>query len=89
MPSQHRIEIYSTPTCPDCVAMKRWLNSKNIAFVEHDLRDLAVAEIRNRAGVPIAPITVIDDRRIFFGTFPDQRPRIEAVLAMQADGASE
>lgn len=89
MSSQHRIEIYSTPTSPDCLALKRWLNSKNVPFAEHDLRDLAVTEAKNRAGVRITPITVIDDKHIFFGIFPDQRPRIEAVFAGQADGASE
>ena len=65
MSSQHRVVIYSTPTCPDCVALKRWLNGKNIPFVEHDLRGLAVAEVKNRAGVRIAPITVIDEKHIF------------------------
>ena len=88
MSSRHRIEIYSAPTCPDCVALKRWLSSKNVPFVEHDLRDLADTEAKNRAGVRIAPITVIDDKHIFFGTFPDQRPRIEAVFAEQTNGAS-
>lgn len=76
-----RIEIYTTPTCPDCLALKRWLNTQSLPFVEHDLRDSAIAEkAKRRTGVRVAPITIIDGKHIFFGTFAVQRPEIEAVL---------
>lgn len=82
-----RVEIYSTPTCPDCLTLKLWLDSQSIPFVEHDLRDPDVAEeARRRTGVRVGPITVIDDKHIFYGTFLEQRPRIEAVLADQTEG---
>lgn len=88
MSAAPRVEIYATPTCPDCLTLKLWLDSRNIPFVEHDLSDPAVAdEARRRAGVRVAPITVIDGKRIFYGTFSDQRSRIEAVLADQTEGA--
>ena len=77
------IEIFTTPTCPDCIAVKRWFTAQGIPFVERDLRDQAVAEeARRRTGVRIAPITVIGDD-VFFGTFRDQIRRIEAALGMR------
>lgn len=83
-----RVEIYSTPTCPDCLTLKLWLDSRSIPFVEHDLGDPAVAEeARRRTGVRVAPITVIDSKHIFYGTFREQRSRIEAVLSDRAEGA--
>ena len=76
-----RIEIYTTPSCPDCLALKRWLNTHSLPFVEHDLRDPSVAEeAKRRTGVRVAPITIIDRKHIFFGTFAVQRPEIEALL---------
>jgi glutaredoxin len=75
-----KIEIYTTPTCPDCLALKRWLNARSVPFIEHDLRDAAVAEeAKSRTGLRIAPITVIDGQ-IFYGTFAQQRPGIEVAL---------
>ena len=77
------IEIFTTPTCPDCIAVKRWFTAQGIPFVEHDLRDPAVAEeARRRTGVRIAPITVIGGD-VFFGTYRDQISRIEAVLGVR------
>lgn len=76
-----RIEIYTTPTCPDCLALKRWLNMQSLPFVEHDLRDPAIAEeAKRRTSVRVAPITIIDGKHIFFGTFAVQRHEIEALL---------
>jgi len=84
-----RIEIYTTPTCPDCLALKRWLAAEGIPFTDHDLRDPAVAEeAKRRTGVRVAPITVVDGIHIFYGTFPDQRPGIEAALAAQDQGTA-
>ncbi len=79
-----KIEIYTTPTCPDCSALKRWLNAKNLPFTEHDLRDPSTAEVaRARTGLRIAPITVIGGQ-VFYGTFADQRPGITAALGLTA-----
>jgi glutaredoxin len=79
-----KIEIYTTPTCPDCLALKRWLNARHLAFIEHDLRDPAIAEeARARTGLRIAPITLIAGK-VFYGTFADQRGSIEAALDLAA-----
>ncbi len=75
------IEIYTTPDCPDCLALKRWFRAQNLPFVERNLLDAAIAEeARRRTGIRVAPITIIDGRHIFFGTFPVQRAEIEALL---------
>ena len=75
-----QIEIYTTPTCPDCLALKRWFRDRQLNFIEHDLRDPAVAEdARKRTGVRVAPITLINGR-VTFGTFAEQRPALELAL---------
>lgn len=81
------IEIFTTPTCPDCLALKRWLNARKLPFVDRDLRDPAIAEeAKRRTGVRVAPITIIGGKHIFFGTFAVQRAEIEALLEL-TDGA--
>lgn len=74
------ITIWSTPTCPDCRALKAWLQRIGIAYTERDLTDEQVmAEAKHRFGVRVAPITQIGDW-FAYGTFEDQKPRIEAQL---------
>lgn len=74
------VTIYTTPTCPDCHALKAWLRQHRIAFDERDLTDPAVAvEARERTGVRVAPITIIGNR-VVYGTFTHQKPLIEAHL---------
>jgi len=81
-PARPRIEVFSTPTCPDCLALKRWLNANGLLFVERDLRDPAVAdEARRRTGLRIAPITIVDGA-VFWGPFADQKPRLESLLGI-------
>ena len=46
------VEIYTTPTCPYCLAAKRLLTKKGVAFTEIDVSrdpDLRLA-MTNRAG---------------------------------------
>jgi glutaredoxin len=77
------IEIFTTPTCPDCIALKRWFASNGIPFVERDLRDPLIAEeARRRTGKRIAPITLIDGSA-YYGPFAEQVRQIEAALGMQ------
>ncbi|ODT15385.1 MAG: NrdH-redoxin [Kaistia sp. SCN 65-12] len=75
--------IYSTPTCPDCKALKAWLNEHRIPFVERDLTDPdVVAEAKARTGVRVAPITIAGDL-VLYGTFASQRPQLEALLGLR------
>ena len=74
------VTVYSTPTCPDCRTLKAWLGRNGIDYTERDLTDPAVMdEAKRRFGVRVAPITEIVDW-FTYGTFEDQKPRIEAHL---------
>jgi len=52
------VEIYTTPTCPYCIAAKRLLTQKNVAFTEidvsrdPDLRVRMTARAGGRRSVP-------------------------------------
>jgi len=35
--SHSHVEIYTTPTCPDCATLKRWLTAQGVPFIERDL----------------------------------------------------
>lgn len=80
--SEAKVVIYTTPTCPDCRALKTWLNERGISFVEKDLTDPEVMEeAKARTGVRVAPITIIEDQ-VFYGTFPSQKPGIAKALGL-------
>lgn len=84
-----KVVIYTTPTCPDCHALKRWLGASGIPYEERDLTDREVMEeARARTGVRVAPITVVGDA-FFYGTFADQRPKIAAALDLTAAAAEK
>lgn len=72
--------VYSTPTCPDCHALKAWLNEHGIAFIERDLTDPQIAEeAKARTGVRVAPITIAGEA-ILYGTFATQKPQLERLF---------
>jgi glutaredoxin len=74
------ITVYSTPTCPDCRVLKAWLARIGVGYTERDLTDQAVMDdAKRRFGVRVAPITEVGDW-FTYGTFADQKPRIEARL---------
>lgn len=72
--------VYTTPTCPDCHALKAWLEGQGIGFVERDLTDPNIAEeAKARTGVRVAPITIAGDT-ILYGAFATQKPQLERLL---------
>ena len=74
------ILVYTAPGCPDCAAMKKWLERHGIAYDELDITKPGIAdEAKNRYGVRVAPITVIGDK-FFYGTFKDQIPDVKKAL---------
>jgi glutaredoxin len=79
--SHSHVEIYTTPTCPDCATLKRWLTAQGVHYVERDLTNSRIAEeARGRTGLRIAPITLVDGKAIW-GTAVDQLPRLRRLLA--------
>ncbi len=76
------ILIYTTPTCPDCHALKRWLAQQGLAYEERDLTDPKIAEeAKARTGVRVAPITIVGSE-VFYGTFPSQKPGLVKALGL-------
>lgn len=83
------VTIYTTPTCPDCHALKRWFEGQGIAYEERDLTDpAAMKEAKARTGVRVAPITFVGEQ-FFYGTYGEQRPKIAAALGLVSNPAGE
>ncbi|QRZ13276.1 glutaredoxin 3 [Paracoccus methylovorus] len=61
-----KVEIYTTPTCPYCIAAKALLRRKGIAYEETDVsRDPQIrAAMTQRAGRRSVPQIFIDGRHI-------------------------
>ena len=79
-PSGHII-VYTSPGCPDCAAVKRYLADRGMRFEERDISAPGVAdEAKARYGVRVAPITVIGDS-FFYGTFAQQKRQLDLALA--------
>lgn len=78
--AQPPVILYTTPTCPDCRALKAWLRELKIHFDERDLTDAATAEkARLRTGVRVAPIAIVGDV-VSYGTFGQQKQVLEQLL---------
>ena len=74
--------LHTTPTCPDCRAVKQWFATEGVAFEERDLSDPQIAEeAKARTGVRVAPIVIIEGQ-VFYGTFADQKPRLAEALKL-------
>lgn len=70
--------LYTSPGCPDCAAVRRYLDEHHLIYEERDVTEPGIAEeAKSRYGVRVAPITVIDDEAIW-GTFADQKPKLDA-----------
>ncbi len=77
------VTLYTTPTCPDCKALKAWLAQKGVQYQEKDLTDPKVQdEAKARYGVLVAPISVVGEH-FFYGTFDQQRPRLVRALGLK------
>ena len=68
-----RVEVYTTPMCPYCVAAKRLLTERGIPYSEFDVAqdDALRADIMQRSGRRTVPQIFIDGRSI--GGFDELR----------------
>lgn len=72
--------LYTSPGCPDCAAVRRYLQAHGVAFEERDVTSPGVAdEAKQRYGVRVAPITVIGGKALY-GTFAAQKPDLDRYL---------
>jgi glutaredoxin 3 len=62
----HRVQVYTTPSCPYCVRAKRLLEARGIPFAEIDVAhdDALRGEIMERTGRRTVPQIFIDERSI-------------------------
>lgn len=82
--SHPKVFVYTTPTCPDCWALKAWLKREGVAFDEGDLSDPRImAEAKARTGVRVAPVTLVGET-VFFGTFQSQKPGLTGALGLSS-----
>lgn len=74
------ILVYTSPGCPDCAAVKRYLADRGMPYEERDITTPGVAdEAKSRYGVRVAPITVVGGS-FFYGTFAQQKPQLDLAL---------
>ena len=68
-----RVDVYTTPMCPYCVAAKRLLKERGIPYAEYDVAqdDALRADIMQRSGRRTVPQIFIDGRSI--GGFEELR----------------
>ncbi len=78
-----KVILYTTPTCPDCRALKAWLRAQGIPYEERDLTDpKGMEEAKKKYGVRVAPITVVG-KAFFYGPFAEQRPKLAQALGLE------
>ena len=66
-----KIKVYTTSSCPFCIAAKNLLSSKNLKFTEIDLTsDIELRlEVSTKYNWRTVPMIIIDDK--FIGGFDD------------------
>ncbi|MCD5408671.1 glutaredoxin family protein [Candidatus Bipolaricaulota bacterium] len=77
---EHEVIVYTTPTCPWCQVVKRYLEERNIPYREVDVStDMEAAmEIIRKSGQQGVPVVEIDGE-IVVGF---DRERIDALLGL-------
>ncbi len=61
--AEHKVTVYSTPTCPHCHEVKDFLKQQNVAFEEVNLmanREKA-KELIQKTGQMSVPMTEVDE----------------------------
>jgi glutaredoxin 3 len=80
-----KVEIYTTPTCGYCHQAKKYFQSKNVPYVEHDVasdRQAAqrMVQLTGQMGVPV--ITIEGENIIGFDL-----PRIQQLLSSRSSSS--
>ncbi len=78
---EHEVIVYTTPTCPWCQVVKRYLEERNIPYREVDVStDMEAAmEMIRKSGQQGVPVVEIDGE-IVVGF---DRERIDALLGLR------
>ncbi|MEF8847065.1 MAG: glutaredoxin family protein [Candidatus Paceibacterota bacterium] len=61
-----KIKVYSTPTCPYCVTLKRFLEQNDVEFKDVDISEdeEALEEMKKKSGQSGVPVVEIGDEVI-------------------------
>lgn len=75
------VKVYSTPTCPYCTMVKRYLDEKNITYTHYDVsadqeKAREMVDISGQMGVPVISI----DGKVIVGF---DKPKINAELGLE------
>jgi glutaredoxin-like YruB-family protein len=59
-----KVVVYSTPTCPHCVTVKKYLQDKGIAYTDLDVAQdqEARAEMMEKTGRMAVPVVMVDEK---------------------------
>lgn len=71
----HRLTVYSSNGCPDCVRLKRWLDTRGVPHEEIGIdRDPDAAErLERETGKQAVPFILVDDRTWVRGYHTEER----------------
>lgn len=80
MPQEHHVLVYTTPTCPWCQMVKRYLQTRGIPYTEIDVSTdyTAAMEMVRKSGQTGVPVVEIDGE-IVVGF---DRERIDQLLGL-------
>ena len=64
--TEHKVKVYSTPTCPWCHKAKDWLKEKNIKFEDINIAEDTKAgeEMVEKSGQRGVPVIEIDGKMV-------------------------
>lgn len=77
------VKVYTSPNCPLCTALKNFLDSIKVKYLEMDVSDINVmAElIMNNVFVTSVPILEVDDKYFFVNDlFEDSKLKSDFIL---------
>ncbi len=79
-----KITVYTTTTCPYCVMLKKWLESKSVEFTNYTVDQNPIAaqnmiNLSGQRGVPFSTIEYDDGKVEQILGF--DKPKFEAALA--------
>jgi len=62
--AEHKVVVYSVPTCPHCIQAKKYLDEKHIAYINHDVSadQQARKEMVEKSGQMGVPVIEIDGK---------------------------
>jgi glutaredoxin 3 len=78
-----KITVYGAVSCPWCVKLKDWLESKKVKFTYVDVakpeNQAKVVEMAQKSGQMGIPVTIIDDDEVIIGFDRDKITKLAGI----------